>query len=200
MRNTLFYMLVAFATLGLSGCHDDPDPVPFDIGLLEGDWYAEIPLSGSTENMRLEEGGVTDYDHVGVVLRFTYSFTSGYWIHLFLHDGEMVNFSGFGFDDETDGTFDYTVSPDGEIAISHFLAGTPRPEGIRYVDGRIYAVIGSQTVVFSRPNDEQSALLQEVEAILIEQGDIGGAEDGGTKYDTDISDKNATNPARSRRG
>lgn len=197
MKHTLLYMMLGIIVMALTSCHDDP--APFDKQLLEGDWVVEIPEKGTTENYRSEEGGTTEYEMLMVVLRFNPLYDSGYWMHIFVQNGEMVNFNGFGRQEEKIGNFDFTVDSDGHITISHFLEGTPHPQNIRYADGKIFAEINGQTIIFTHPSEPQAALLSEVMDILMEEGEIGGAEDTGNKYGTDISDKNATTPARAPR-
>lgn len=180
----------------LTGCSGEEEAKPFDRLLLRGHWYAEVPLTGQTQNWRTEEeGDMTDYDHVGALIYLHDEFTDlSYWGYIYLKDGDMVNFDGI--DRMNEGSnFDYTVTPDGRITPNHYIDSAPKVENMRYVDGKIYAEVNGMQIVFTRPTEEQNAFLNEFWEMLIEAGMVGYGDRGGV-IDTDVTNGDAGEPSR----
>ncbi len=195
MKNHNIFILLAFALVAMAGCKSDDDREPADLNLLVGHWYAEIPLKGEVKNWRTEEEEMTTYDHVGAVLYFNTEYTSwSWWGYLYIKDGEMVNFDGISRVDNN-ATFDYTVDPDYNITTVSKLESAPVAKSMRYSDGKIYAEFDTLQVVFTRPDEQQSAFLEDFWEILVENG-IVGYEDEGQKVQTEVTDENATEESR----
>ena len=191
----LFCNIVA----ALTSCSKDDDPTPFDRTLLDGHWYAEIPLTGETQNWRTEEeGDMATYDHVGAMIYLHSEFTNAsYWGFFYLKDGDLVNFGGIHSWEE-DANFDYTVTPDGRITPDRYLEDMPKVEDMRYIDGKIYAKVNNRQYVFTRPTEEQNKQLSEYWEMLLEAG-MGGFSDGEGIMETDLKDKNAVEVSRVKR-
>lgn len=197
MKNTLLYIMLGIIVMAFTSCHDDS--APFDSNLLNGHWYAEIPISGNIENWRTEEGEMTTYDHIGVILLLYPLTNNGVLAHLYLQNGEMVNYDGFNYFQDGSGYFDFAVDSDGNISVSNYKNGTFEPKNLRYVDGKIIGEINGQTVIFTHPSEQQENFLEDVWQMLVDEGVVGGSDDGGSWYGSDISDQNATTPARAPR-
>ena len=192
-------LLCCYIVAALTSCSKDDDPTPFDRTLLDGHWYAEIPLTGETQNWRTEEeGDMSTYDHVGTMIYFHSEFTkASYWGFFYLNEGDLVNFGGIHSWDEN-ANFDYVVTSDGHITPDRYIENMPKVEEMQYLDGKIYAKVNGMQVVFTRPSEEQNEQLSEYWEMLLEAG-MGGFSDGDGTIDTDLKNQNATEPSRVRK-
>lgn len=210
MKKNLSYCLFALLGLGASiafaACSSDDDEKekeepevvePVDPEAIGGHWYVEIPRTGDVVNWRSEVLEMTTYDHIGVILYVNSYDGEGYWAHLYFKDGEIINYSGFGKDQEG-GEFKYTMDDAGNISISRLMPNTPPFENFKYADGQIVAMMDGQTVTFAHPVGEKEAMLEDFWELLVEEGLIGYGDDD-TSIDTDISDKPAAEPSRAPR-
>lgn len=203
MEKTLRYLFNCLLCCGiaaaLAGCSKDDDPVPFDRTLLDGYWYAEMPMSGESLNWRTEDADdMSSYDHVGAII-YLHSEPTGasWWGYVYLKDGDIVNFDGIHPWSES-ANFYYTVTPEGRITPDRYIENTPRVEDMQYTGGRIYSKVGGMQVVFTRPTEEQDARLDELFQMILEAGG-GGYADDDYIINTDIKNQNATKPSRSKR-
>lgn len=197
MKKILLFLLPA---LMLTACSKD-DEQPIDENLIQGHWYAEMPMTGTTQNWRTEEeGDMTDYDHVGIILFINTEANQGYWSHLFLKDGEVVNVAGFGASaqEQNRAYFTYQLDGDGNFTLAHYTETAPPVAGMRYTNGTITSTVEGKPFVFRRPEDMgKTDFLDDVWEMLAEAG-MGGYDDGDDHLNTDISDKPADEPSRSR--
>lgn len=204
MKKTLRYLFNCLLCCGiavaLAGCSkDDDDPVPFDRTLLDGYWYAEMPMTGEVLNWRTEEvDEMASYDHVGAIINLHSEPTgASWWGYVYLKDGDIVNFDGIHPWNE-DAYFHYTVTPDGHITPDRYLENTPKVEDMQYTDGKIFSKVNGMQVVFTRPNEEQAERLNELFQMLLEAGG-GGYVDDDYIINSDVKNQNATEPSRSKR-
>ena len=100
-REGLGVGLFLFGLLAMTSCSDDDNETigPATKAQLEavtGHWFAELPISGETDNWRTEEeGDVTAYDKVAALFYLNgYTTTECWWGYLYLQDGDMVNYGG----------------------------------------------------------------------------------------------------------
>ena len=204
-----------FGLLAMTSCtNDDNETVgPATAAQYEavsGHWYAEIPISGETDNWRTEEeGDVTTYNAVDAVFYLgsgTFDgdiITNGWWGYLYMQDGDMMNYGGLRIN-EDDG-FTFTMTSDGYITPSSHVQNAPQITNMHY-DAKADVITAdvayngrTLSLTFVRPVDETMQHLNELYEILYEEGIIGGYYDGGWKIDSDVTDDDATEPMRARR-
>ena len=104
-------LLIALVAMSSCSSEDLPVMVPVDA---DGEWYAEVAMTGTTYDMRSEGELIeVNYDHIGVKLSLKEGI--GEWTHYYIKDGEMVNYEG-GYDN----LFEYTTAGDGTIQVNSF--------------------------------------------------------------------------------
>ena len=127
-----------FALLAIVSCKDD-DPKPAtaeQLQKLTGHWYAELPANGETANWRtLEEGDMTNYDHIGVVIYLngnTPTEEVSYWGYLYLQEGDMVNYAGLMSESHEQSSFSFTMDEEYNITPSSHLKDAPKVTKMHY--------------------------------------------------------------------
>lgn len=182
-------LLIALVAMSSCSSEDLPVMVPVDA---DGEWYAEVAMTGTTYDMRSEDELIeVAYDHIGVKLSLKEGI--GEWTHYYIKDGEMVNYEG-GYDN----LFEYTTAGDGTIHVNSFdeLDDLSFVKGLnmRYRDSRILAKVNGLDVVFSSPTAEEAMMLKRWDAIITEDH-MGYA---GDEIETDLDPDNADEPSRAR--
>ena len=154
-------LLIAFVAMSSCSSEDLPVMVPVDA---DGEWYAEVAMTGTTYDMRSEDELIeVPYDHIGVKLSLKEGI--GEWTHYYIKDGEMVNYEG-GYDS----LFGYTTTGDGTIKVSSldefddiaFVKGL----NLHYSDGLIVANGNDLNLIFSTPSGDTVAKLYQWDAII----------------------------------
>lgn len=182
-------LLIAFVAMSSCSSEDLPVMVPVDA---DGEWYAEVAMTGTTYDMRSEGELIeVNYDHIGVKLSLKEGI--GEWTHYYIKDGEMVNYEG-GYDN----LFEYTTAGDGTIQVNSFDElddlSFVKSLNMRYRDSRILAKVNGLDVVFSSPTAEETLMLKRWDAI-INDDHMGYA---GDEIETDLDPNNANEPSRAR--
>jgi hypothetical protein len=182
-------LLIAFVAMSSCSSEDLPVMVPVDA---DGEWYAEVAMTGTTYDMRSEGELIeVNYDHIGVKLSLKEGI--GEWTHYYIKDGEMVNYEG-GYDN----LFEYTTAGDGTIQVNSFDElddlSFVKSLNMRYSDSRILAKVNGLDVVFSSPTAEETLMLKRWDAIITEDH-MGYA---GDEIETDLDPNNADEPSRAR--
>ncbi len=206
--------ILMLGLLAIVGCKDDDESTTRpatqeQMEALTDNWYAELPMSGETANWRTEEeGDMTTYDHIGVIIYLNGYNPSGdasFWGYLYLQDGDMVNFDGLLSDNHERSTFNFTMDSEGNITPSSSLTDAPQVTNMHYDSEKDIitadVIYKGQTIalIFRRPSEEQKTALNEFWDILIEAGEVGGSSDRGDEQDTDIQEDGATEPSRVKR-
>lgn len=182
-------LLIALVAMSSCSSEDLPVMVPVDA---DGEWYAEVAMTGTTYDMRSEDELIeVPYDHIGVKLSLKEGI--GEWTHYYIKDGEMVNYEG-GYDN----LFEYTTAGDGTIQVNSFDElddlSFVKSLNMRYRDSRILAKVNGLDVVFSSPTAEETVKLKRWDAIITEDH-MGYA---GDEIETDLDPDNADEPSRAR--
>ena len=182
-------LLIALVAMSSCSSEDLPVMVPVDA---DGEWYAEVAMTGTTYDMRSEDELIeVPYDHIGVKLSLKEGI--GEWTHYYIKDGEMVNYEG-GYDN----LFEYTTAGDGTIQVNSFDElddlSFVKNLNMRYRDSRILAKVNGLDVVFSSPTAEETLMLKRWDAIITEDH-MGYA---GDEIATDLDPNNANEPSRAR--
>ena len=182
-------LLIALVAMSSCSSEDLPVMVPVDA---DGEWYAEVAMTGTTYDMRSEDELIeVAYDHIGVKLSLKEGI--GEWTHYYIKDGEMVNYEG-GYDN----LFEYTTAGDGTIQVNSFDElddlSFVKSLNMRYSDSRILAKVNGLDVVFSSPTAEETLMLKRWDAI-INDDHMGYA---GDEIETDLDPDNANEPSRAR--
>ena len=182
-------LLIALMAMSSCSSEDIPVMVPVDA---DGEWYAEVAMTGTTYDMRSEGELIeVNYDHIGVKLSLKEGI--GEWTHYYIKDGEMVNYEG-GYDN----LFGYTTAGDGTIHVNplYELDDISFVEGLnmRYSDSRILTKVNGLDVVFSSPTAEETVKLKRWDAIITDDH-MGYA---GDEIETDLDPNNANEPSRAR--
>lgn len=199
-----------FALLAIVSCKDD-DPKPAtaeQLQKLTGHWYAELPANGETANWRtLEEGDMTTYDHIGVVIYFngdTPTEEVSYWGYLYLQNGDLVNFAGLMSESHEQSSFSFTMDEDCNITPSSHLKDAPKVTKMHYdrekdiITAEVNYKGETYYLTFTRPTGDNETLLNDFWDMLIEAGEIGGSADKGTEIDTDVEEGGATESSRAK--
>ncbi len=196
--------------LAMTSCHDKDDEVTpateEQLQELTGHWYAEIPLTGETDNWRTEEeGDKTTYDHIAAVFYLNGDNTDAcFWGYLYLQDGDMVNYDGLHHLND-DANFSITMDSEGNITTSSNLSDAPEVSNMHFDSANdiITADIAFKGHRFNatfihllNPTDQEA--LSAFYQILQEEGIIGGLTPGNGE-ETGISDDNANEPSRTKR-
>ena len=172
---------------------------------ISGHWYTEVPISGETANWRTEEeGDMTTYDHIGVLLSLNGSYPDlSKWGYFYLKDNDMVNYGGIFQSSEGNG-FDFRMDCVGNITPKNHQAGTPLVSDM-YYDAKAHVITANVTymghdlaLTFVQPPVEESSSLYYYWQMLIDEGVIFGYDDEGDHLKTDVTDKNAEEPSRAR--
>ena len=182
-------LLIALVAMSSCSSEDLPVMVPVDA---DGEWYAEVAMTGTTYDMRSEDELIeVNYDHIGVKLSLKEGI--GEWTHYYIKDGEMVNYEG-GYDN----LFEYTTAGDGTIQVNSFDElddlSFVKSLNMRYRDSRILAKVNGLDVVFSSPTAEETLMLKRWDAIISDDH-MGYA---GDEIETDLDPNNANEPSRAR--
>ena len=182
-------LLIALVAMSSCSSEDLPVMVPVDA---DGEWYAEVAMTGTTYDMRSEDELIeVNYDHIGVKLSLKEGI--GEWTHYYIKDGEMVNYEG-GYDN----LFEYTTAGDGTIQVNSFDElddlSFVKNLNMRYRDSRILAKVNGLDVVFSSPTAEETVKLKRWDAIITDDH-MGYA---GDEIETDLDPNNANEPSRAR--
>lgn len=197
----IFILILGLMTM--FGCSSDDKASPASeeqMQKVSGHWYALLPVSGEIENWRTEEeGDLTTYDHIGVVVYLNGSNPgASFWGYLYIQNGEMVNYDGLFLRDE-EANFSFTMNSDGVITPSSYLPDAPQVSNMRYANDVITANVNfkgrSINLIFA-PLYDNDPTYKEFFDILIEEGIIGGYSDKGDELNTDVSDKGADQSAR----
>ena len=192
MKTIKIFTALFIALVAMSSCSKGDYPVVINDSP-DGEWYTEVPVTGTTYDMRSEgELAEITYDHVGVKLSLEEGI--GAWTHYYIKDGVLVNYDG-GYNN----LFAYTAAKDGTIVVSSldgyddisFVEGL----NLRYVNGRILANVNGLNLVFNAPTAEEAAKLKQWEAI-VNDDHMGYADD---EFETDLDPNDATEPSRARR-
>lgn len=205
-------MIAALGLLTLASCSDDDNdnaPTPAtqeEMEEISGHWYAELPISGETENWRTEEeGDSTSYNMIGALIYLNGHYTDAcYWGYLYLQDGDMVNFDGLHRRDE-EANFTMTLDSNGNVTASSLLPAAPQVSNMHYDGNVITADVTfngrSLTTTFKHTELLEEATLREFYSILAEEGIVGGLvgfSDNGNGVNTDVKEDPANQPSRSR--
>lgn len=191
MKTIKIFAALFIALVAMSSCSKGDYPVVINVSP-DGEWYTEVPVTGTTYDMRSEgELAEITYDHIGVMLSLEEGI--GAWTHYYIKDGVLVNYDG-GYNN----LFGYTAAKDGTIEVSSldgyddisFVEGL----NLRYVNGRILANGNGLNLVFNAPTAEEAVKLKQWEAI-VNDDHMGYADD---EFETDLDPNNATEPSRVR--
>ena len=202
-------LTIVFGLLLLASCSSDDEPgaaSPEQMQRIGGHWYAELSVSGETDNWRTEEeGDVTSFDKIGALIYLNSNYTDAcYWGYLYLQDGDMVNFDGLHRRDD-EANFAITMDSEGYITTSSHLKDAPQVTSMHWDNTKdvITADVNykGQTfkLTFKRVNLNEEQTLKDFYDILAEEGIVGGYADLDTQLNTDVSDNDATGPSRVRR-
>lgn len=215
MKTKSIFAMLIIALTAMTSCTDNKDNLPAgpaseaQLEAVTGHWYAEIPISGETDNWRTEEeGDVTTYDKIDALIYLDANtddviVTFGFWGYIYLQDNDMVNYGGLLSSD--DDIFQFSMTSDGYITPSSHLADAPKITNMHYdaAANIITATVDykgkSLSLTFVRPDEEAMTRLNECYEILMEEGIVSAYDDGGWKIDSDVTDDDATEPMRARR-
>ena len=211
MKELKIFAMLIIALAAMTGCKDDDDDPAVQPATEEqmrqvGDqWYAELPMSGMTDNWRTEEeGDMTDYNEIGVIMYLNDYYTEdSYWGFIFMKDHYMVNYDGINRR-EVDVTFDFKMDSNGNITISSPWADIPKVSNAHFDAEKdiitadvSYKGYNINDIVFTRPTEEQQEFLNDFWETLAGAGLVGF--DGGTEtHHTGISGGNANEPSRAK--
>ena len=203
-------LFLLFGLLTMTSCSEEDNPVqPASEELLQqlqGHWYAELPISGETENWRTEEeGDMTAYDHIGVLVYLNgYITDASYWGYLFLKDNDMVNFDGIFMREGDEASFDYTMDSEGNITPLSHLDDAPQVTNMHYdakadiITANVNYKDHNLALTLVRPTQEEGTVLFDFWQMLAEAHIIGGFDDGGDHLNTIVTDKDAKEQQRAR--
>ena len=212
MKKIFMFLFGLLAMVSCSDNDDNPSAGPATKAQYEavtGHWYAEIPISGETDNWRTEEeGDVTTYDKIDALIYLDANtddviVTFGFWGYIYLQDNDMVNYGGLLSSD--DDIFQFSMTSDGYITPSSHLADAPKITNMHYdaTANVITATVDykgkSLSLTFVRPDEEAMNRLNECYEILMEEGIVSAYDDGGNIILSDVTDKNADEPSRAPR-
>jgi len=203
-----------FGLVLFASCSNDDDETagPATQAQLEavtGHWYAELPISGETDNWRTEEeGDVTTYDKIDALIYLDANtddviIATGFWGYIYLQDNDMVNYGGLLSSD--DDIFQFSMTSDGYITPSSHLADAPKITNMHYdaTANVITATVDykgkSLSLTFVRPDEEAMSRLNECYEMLMEEGIVSAYDDGGDIIHSDVNDDPADEPSRARR-
>ena len=210
---SIFAMLIIALTAMTSCSNNDNEAVgpatKAQYEAVTGHWYAEIPISGETDNWRTEEeGDVTTYDKIDALIYLDANtddviIATGFWGYIYLQDNDMVNYGGLLSSD--DDIFQFSMTSDGYITPSSHLADAPKITNMHYdaTANVITATVDykgkSLSLTFVRPDEEAMNRLNECYEMLREEGIVSAYDDGGNIIHSDVNDDPADEPSRARR-
>ena len=210
MKTKSIFAMLVIALVAMTGCSKDDDNTVGEAqetqyDAVSGHWFAELPVSGETDNWRSEkECDSTTFDKVTAIFYLgDHVIKEGWWGYLYLQDNEMVNYGGIDLN-KHDNQFSYYMSANGHVTPSHHIEDMPKVTNMVYNSKRdvITADVTyngkSYHLNFTRPTDDNWERLDEYFDILLEEGIVGGYDDGGDFLNTDVTDENADEPSRAR--
>lgn len=208
MKTKSIFAMLMVALVAITSCSDDDPSVgeakEAQYEAVSEHWFAELPISGETENWRTEEeGDMTTFDKVAVIIYLSdYVMKDGWWGYLYLQeDNEMVNYGGIDLS-KHENQFNFYMDSEGNITPSSHIENMPQVTNMKYDSGKdvITADVTykgqSYHITFTRPDEDTWERLNGYYEILLEEGIVGGYDDGGDKIKTDITDENAHKPSR----
>ena len=204
--------MLVVALVAMTGCSENDDnPVgatqDAQYDAVSGHWFAELPISGETDNWRTEEeGDKTTFDKVtAIVYLGDHVMKEGWWGYLYLQsDDEMVNYGGLDLS-QHDTQFSYYMTADGHITPSSHIQNMPQVTNMMYdsvndiITGDVTYNGQSYQLTFIRPSDDEWERLNEYFYILLEEDIVGGYDDEGDHLNTIVTDDDATEQQRARR-
>jgi len=208
MKLTKIFAMLFIALMAMSSCAVEDNNITKpaseeQMHNVSEHWYAEVPISGVTDNWRTEEeGDVTTFNSIGVLIYLNGNITSlSYWGYIYIQDGYIVNFDGIDRMTE-DAAFDFRMTSGGDITVSSHLANAPKVTNMHWdstrdvVTGDVSYQGHSISITFTRPEKEWKTTLNDFFELLVEAGMIAGDEED--YVETDIKDKDADEPSRAR--
>ena len=207
MKTIKIFAALFIAIVAMSSCSRDDNPATrpasqAQIDALAGHWYADLPISGETLDLRTmdDPDDKTAYNHIGAVIYFNNEYTDwSYWGFFYMNDDEFVNVDGINRLTE-DASFDFTMDSDGNITPTAHLANAPQVSNMRFEGDKITATViymgRSLDITFRQPDDEQETMLEDIWEFLVKNGLVIGSDDD--DVETGISDEQATEPSRAR--
>jgi len=208
MKTIRIFVALFIAIMAMSSCSKDDNSAtrpasPDQIDALSGHWYADLPISGETMDLRTmdDPDDKAAYNHIGAIIYFNPVYTDwSYWGFFYMKDDEFVNVDGLNHL-TTDANFDFTMDSDGHITPMSQLSNAPQVSNMYYQGDKITATVTymghSLDMAFRRPDEKQETMLEGIWEFLVKNGlVIGGDYD---EVETDISDEQATEPSRARR-
>ena len=198
-----------FGLLTMTSCSEEDNPVNTasqeQYDAVSGHWFAELPISGETENWRTEEeGDMTTFNKVTAIFYLSdHLMKEGWWGYLYLQGDEMVNYGGIDLN-KHENQFAYDMTADGHVTPSSHIENMPKVTNILYdsskdvINANVTHNGQSYQLTFTRPDNGAWERLNEYFNILLEEGIVGGYDDGGDHINTVVTDKDATEQQRSR--
>lgn len=192
MKKIISSVMLFIAVLAVSSCSDYEDNSVYkDPSAVNGQWYAEVPMTGLTYDMGSDDDLIElTYDHVAVLLDLDNGV--GTWTHYYIKDGEMVNYEGHYFS-----SFNYTLDAEGNITLTE--AGDASDTSpilglkLRFADHKI-VVGGGMSLTLTTPSAETAKKVERWNK-LIDDDHLGLDVD---EHETDLSPTPATEPSRAR--
>ena len=208
MKTIKTLAILFLAIVAMSSCTKDDNPAvakpasQAQIEALAGHWYADLPISGETMDLRTmdDPNDKTAYNHIGAIIYFNSKYTNwSYWGYFYMNDDEFVNVEGLNRLTE-DAGFDFTMDSEGHITPTAHLPNAPQVSNMRFEGDKITATVTymghSLDITFRQPDEEQNTMLEGIWEFLLDNGMVIGGND--EKVETGISDKQADEPARAR--
>jgi hypothetical protein len=204
--------MLVIALVAMTSCSDNIDnyaekTLESSYDAAAGHWFAELPISGETDNWRTEEeGDKTTFDKVtAIVYLGDHVMKEGWWGYLYLQsDDEMVNYGGLDLS-QHDTQFSFYMTADGHITPSSHIQNMPQVTNMMYdsvndiITGDVTYNGQSYQLTFIRPSDDEWERLNEYFYILLEEDIVGGYDDEGDHLITDVTDEDAGEPSRARK-
>ena len=162
------FFLLCLALLALASCSkDEQETTPVADNpkySVQGQWWAEVPLEGETQDM-LAPDEMAPYDHVVVVLSmFEDTFNSTL---LYLYGDELI---GGNYGIYLAGEEKYTIDKAGNITAQNIPEYTGEFKSARYANGEIKVKLvvreGELNLTFHRPTAEQLQKMAEWMALI----------------------------------
>lgn len=208
MKTKSIFAMLIIALVAITSCSDDDavgEAQEAQYDAVSGHWFAELPVSGETDNWRSEEeGDSTTFDKVVAIFYLTdHLMKEGWWGYLYLQDDDMVNYGGIDLN-KHENQFSYYMTADRHITPSSHIENMPKVTNMVY-DSKRNVITADVTyngqsyqLTFTHPTDNDWERLNGYYDILLEEDIVGGYEDKGTKQNTDVTDENADEPSRAR--
>ena len=209
MKTIKIFAALFISVMAMSSCTKDDNPAVVEpasqeqIEALAGHWYADLPISGETMDLRTmdDPDDKTAYNHIGAIIYFNNVYTEwSYWGYFYMNDDEFVNVDGLNHLTE-DAEFDFTMDSDGHITPTAYLPNAPQVSNMRFEGDKITATVTymgrSLDMTFRQPDEEQETMLEGIWEFLVDNGLVIGSDSD--EVETGISDEQATEPSRARR-